>query len=1246
MSNKCAPPARDNNGLQKTPDVLTELGHLPGGTGSVLTANKEPSARPQQFVFNALQRALSLTPGYSVQITHEGGRSSRESTKNHPGGWAADFQLIKNSSVVKPGEDPDAYQNFIGGLVGDSLLDNKVVGIGLYSWGVHFDQAPHRQTGKSGVAQWNGWGTPSNPGPPSVLAGSISLGHERAKNGLRSGATELPSDGTSGEAANPEAFENTEAGKQQQTLCDPEGAGSNPTPPSRKRGCVPLSGSAVASAKSMMNNQGLAVPAALTGPLGELSNNPLMSKFEEVSSLAENLKVPDGLITDLTGQLSQTAFGNFSVANLDKTFSSLTGKLSGPLQGITGLTGTITQGIDGITNQIFSNGDLKNFAETFNKVKGAVGVATNLSSVIEQLPGQIFGDAKSIISKLGQNVFEDIAGMTIDNLAGGITQTLLGDQEQVLNSLLNDGVKSFAAFSSVYKNFDSMVTQGMGSLTSNVSALGRDLKSLGNLGNMQDLLRIGKPGQVVEQIALSGSIAGVQLTEKLVKNGVPLSEINKPENDAIAKTILNEIDSRPAIADAFEKLNIQRSTDSVNKLSDVLDPKFMFPESNDSNYFNELNEASLHLAVCGAQGFEDLSAFGRMLESFETVSEDSNINQNYMPAPPQEMYDLKSEIAPTSDYSGDTDLTIADFIGTAAGYGHKERLKDIKIYMDRINNSTMSELLRELNQILQDTMLGNYTTGGVIRIKPVDDPTFINVNSATGSGARLEFNRIGQPGTYPAQYTVAVDLAGLDYEVGDTFTIIGSLLDGEDGHNNATVTVDSVDIVTGEILGVSVSGIAAEDGYTISGTKYSPIRPQYYFRPVYTSLDDAVEAITDYIDDELDWIETTGADLYGLTKDLEALQRHWEATNSQMYKEAELRESYGISIDPNPRTYDYYGGTGSRTAFPLTKLPYATSDIEVYIEGVKQSRRNRWSYNSTDNQVEFVTAPGLGQEIEIAYTNKNSPPNGSTADVWGLATELEDLGTSTGFGKEADFLTRIATDDIHGSRLKAAMVQSRNRQRATVAGMECPGYNRALSNFYDENPNGFVNFVDLTGIWSDDPGRASEIYLQKQEKVSGRDQYFTNRLNRYAVNHQSIFNRIMQKVLAQLIFYINDNIALTELGTELYSDNVSRDKIIDTTSDLPTTGYVIGPSKEIISHMLETEGYNSEIYNIPLSSDTQNYLNDIDLDLNKLVRTIQDVMLTNAEKYLGLSRTEVTSLFGVPSVSVKLLENIRDNNCY
>ena len=58
------------------------------------------------------------------------------------------------------------------------------------------------------------------------------------------------------------------------------------------------------------------------------------------------------------------------------------------------------------------------------------------------------------------------------------------------------------------------------------------------------------------------------------------------------------------------------------------------------------------------------------------------------------------------------------------------------------------------------------------------------------------------------------------------------------------------------------------------------------------------------------------------------------------------------------------------------------------------------------------------------------------------------------------------------------MIQARNRQRAADAGMECPGYNRTLSSFYDENVNGVTDYANLTGIWSSDPARAAEIYLQ------------------------------------------------------------------------------------------------------------------------------------------------------------------------
>ena len=80
--------------------------------------------------------------------------------------------------------------------------------------------------------------------------------------------------------------------------------------------------------------------------------------------------------------------------------------------------------------------------------------------------------------------------------------------------------------------------------------------------------------------------------------------------------------------------------------------------------------------------------------------------------------------------------------------------------------------------------------------------------------------------------------------------------------------------------------------------------------------------------------------------------------------------------------------------------------------------------------------------------------------------------------------------------------------------------------------------------------------------------------------------------------------------------------------------------------MLRTEGFASEIYQTDLSNGTKDYLNNMDLDLKKLMAALQNTMLANAENYLGLSRNDIASLFGVPSVSVIMLENIRDNNCF
>jgi hypothetical protein len=416
---------------------------------------------------------------------------------------------------------------------------------------------------------------------------------------------------------------------------------------------------------------------------------------------------------------------------------------------------------------------------------------------------------------------------------------------------------------------------------------------------------------------------------------------------------------------------------------------------------------------------------------------------------------------------------------------------------------------------------------------------------------------------------------------------------------------------------------------------------------VYTSLDAAAVAIKTAIEDELDVIENTAT---GETLNkLRRLQSYHDEVNHQLFKEHNLRQQYGINITDNTEAVEFFGGDGSTTVFQIAGTVGTARPVSVFLDGVKQSS-TKVSYNRSNNRITFNTAPGSGVEIEVNYDNGREPITGNISDIWNFAGSLENFGTRTGFGREADFLRRVVTDDSHGVRVKAAMIQARNRHRAADAGMECPGYNRTLSSFYDENINGITNYTDLTGIWSSDPARAAEIYLQNNEDVESREEYITYRIRENSFTHQKMFDRIMSKVLRQLIFYAQGNIAVSDLGVNFYANysenyrnlnfDQSKQLVIDFNATFPLDGYAIGSYKQIISEITRIENVENIDFVEPLTIQTQEYLDAINVDLKKVVGVLQKTMLTNASNYLGISENDVRIIFGMPGVSKYLLYNI------
>jgi hypothetical protein len=1144
VSNRCAPGAGGTGSVSFAPGSLE-------GT-NVRAGNPDPHAIPNQSIVDALNRAASLLPaGFFPQITPDGGRAARGSTHNHPSGDAADIQIVgSNGVILRPGDAPSVYESFISGLIGDTLIDGIVAGIGLYSWGIHFDQSSWRQTGSGGIATWNGWGTNPSPGPASVLQNGIAQGRRRAASNQYT-TRSLLSDGTSGTNAeiggfitgfgegqvDPALAAALERSQQQRSTCS-TAANTRTT-----GGCSPVSALAIGSVASLINGNGLSVPAKLTQAINNFQNSPFISQasniIQQVTSItAQAEQLISNPLSQLTPEIGSRVIGLGS----DSIFSALTGRLPLPVAQALGEQTIISNSISSIANQVFANGDLARFSNIFNTTLGATGTAQGLGQSLNQIQSQIFGNSRNIIGNTG-NVFESVAGMSIDTLAGGLIQNLIGDQSQILQTLLGNQVTPFAAFGSVYRDFNSMVTQGLGSITGNINLLGRDLQTLGNLANLQDLLRIGTPGQIVEQLAWSGADAvSSSIAGDLTRNNISIAEINSPEYDDLALEILGSVQDRAVIDDAFEKLNIKRSTNNIKSLADLTDKNILFPNSKDENNFNNLNQISLHLAVCGAQGFDNLEQLGNLLVSMESIATEDSVKEFVTPVSIDEISALKSALSPTSEYSGDNDLTIADFLGTAAGYRHTETLPLMKELLDDLNSNSITNNYQLLNVLLSETLNGDYTVS----------PDIIVPNTA---------------------------------------------------------------------------------GYTF-GT--------------YDSMNSAVSAIVDAIESEIDIIESTASG--DTVIKLRKLQSYHDEISHQLFKEHKLRQYYGINLSDSSESIEIFGGDGSTSVFQLTGTVGSSRSVSVFVDGVKQSS-SKIAYNSSTKRLTITVPPAAGVEIEVIYDNAQEPIVGNLSDIWNFASNLENFGIRTGFGREADFISRVTSDDSDGVRIKATMIQARNRQRAADADMECPGYNRTLSSFYEENINGVTNYANLTGVWSPDPKRAAEIYLQNREIVNSRQEYIANRIKSNGFAHQPVFDKIMSKVNKQLIFYTQGSIAITNTAANLYTDfkdsfksmqfqQDNQNFVLDLNNSFSRTGFLLGPYTQIISEILRIEAIESIDFVDSISDQTNKYLQSIGVELPKLVGVLQKTMLVNASNYLGLDATDVRDIFGMPSVSRYLLANI------
>ena len=1083
----------------------------------------------------------------------------------HPSGQAMDVVIIGSDGVrlnnLKNGDTPAfrAYESFATAM-GNAGFTGR--------WGGNFGGTWYRDTmhfdlgNPNVVAQGNVFKGVANPAIP---------GNSNPSGGIKYNGPTSGSEANAGGASNASAH-----GSATDSALNSKGNTKNATCASpSSSGCQPISAGAPAVASSLASGQGLAMPdimstamsaiqggigGVLQGALGTALNSAAGMLTSGVNSIVQGgiQALTSGGLSNVLSQITTPVMNQLISLGSSTALSSLTGVIPSALAS-SGLSGNLIDNITTASINIIQQNvtNLGGFPSVFSTASSASAGGSNLSKALNSSVTQVFGKATDGVLSTQSIPGYDLASIgssyTLTSMDEGIegmsnivsdswipaankSISLVGPMAEVLETAVNSD--SIYGFGTLFKDYNSLVTQGFGNLTDHLLALGADLYALGKFGDLNDLLNVGTPKQLARQLVENGLGVTTGLLEQLSNAGISVADIQNTESDDFILQILKTIDDPDVVQSVKDKFGI---ADQVNlkTVADLLDPVIVFPQSYHYNYFKNIQDMVMTLALCGSGtgNLKSLGDLGLLMINMETVETSTALLNEYAPVRFDEVETLKTQLPPVSKFN-DSDPVVADFIGTAAGYIHSNTLPRMHELHDTIFGNAYLTKFNALMTLLTNALHATYTSGSNVVI-----PTTA--------------------------------------------------------------------------------------GYTF-GT--------------YTSLNAAVTAIKTAIETEMNSLSstlpTTDPAFWAIMLEYNAL--HTESAEYLAHEKA-MRTAYGVDIGPTKYTENFYAD-GSTLVYPLGRT--ATGVSMLSIDGVLKLEHINWTFDTSTNSVTLIgTAPSARKVISITYDTGLLPAQSSTVDVWQMATALESHALDTGYGSPADFLSRLTTDDMHGQRIDAIMIQARNKARLDNVGIACPGYNRVLN----DDDSKYFNFVEKTGIWSSNPSRAGEIWLQKTQDVNSTEEYVVNRIRENADKMISDNDSLMQNVTRQLIFLLNNQIVVSDKFSELYKNSIndalyssSRPdmKLTYNRSLLPYDGYNLGSYVEIVSAICKVEGYEDTVFNIDLSTETSDYLSKVGVDMNLVTAVLQRTLMVSLASNLGISEDEARDIFGVQSVAKHLLANI------
>ena len=465
----------------------------------------------------------------------------------------------------------------------------------------------------------------------------------------------------------------------------------------------------------LLSGLGAAINGALGGALGALGLSGITGAMSgALGSLGNVLGGGLGnILGQVTGPLNQLTGGAMQALSQigSNILPSLTGVLPAGITNIVGNTlGGAVGGVLGPLNGVLQNPlGLPNAIQQFAYHGGLNGIINRVAN--NMVAGAVGGGTNAFVQQIG-----------LASAFSGISNSVIGASSEARG--LQFGANVVGGIGANFVNNNGVVSYGMTSLSSNIPAAASNLQNLGTFST-ENLLRLQQPANIASQIIKSGLGGITGLTKQLIQNNIPIAGVDNPIYDEPVQKILNNISDPTAVGAVSSTFNLGTNIDHLGQLTDM---SVMTPDlhaTGPSKNFADLGQHFISLGIVKAKTFDQV---GTALSKT-----DPGFDLNHLSQMPTPMYPAAVDtLNQTFGYGGGSigELTMADFLGTAAGYVHNDTLPAITNANNLIMATNDGKVLNGLIVQLQSLLSGGYHVPGSAAYR--DQPAnagWININN-------------------------------------------------------------------------------------------------------------------------------------------------------------------------------------------------------------------------------------------------------------------------------------------------------------------------------------------------------------------------------------------------------------------------------------------------------------------------------------------------------------------------------------